>query len=382
MITMKGKYNIANIMLEDETLLDKTTKEQIQSFLNNPVFGQTYISIMPDCHAGAGSCIGFTMKMNDYIIPNIVGVDIGCGVTSVCIGKTKIDLKKLDNIIKENIPSGFNVRTRLFSIHQVNENIYSEIKEISNIINSNANRNCLSLGSLGGGNHFIELGKDQNNKLWLTVHSGSRKFGLDIATYHQNKAKKLMKKMFLDEKFKGFEFLVLDNNGEEYIKHMKIAQSYAYLNRELIIEEILKSLNISLNVMDTIINSTHNYISEKDDIIRKGAVSAYDNEQLVIPFNMEDGLIIGTGKSNKKWNYSAPHGAGRVLSRTQAKKQLNLEEAKQSMENAGIYTTSLNNNSLDEVKKAYKNKDMILESIKETVDIEYYVKPIYNFKDS
>jgi RNA-splicing ligase RtcB len=384
MFNIRAKYNNANIMLPDESHIDETTKKQIYGFLNHPAFGNSYISIMPDCHAGAGSCIGFTMQMNDYIIPNIVGVDIGCGVCSVNIGKANIELGYLDNFIRANIPSGFSVNDR--SDMKAKDLEYrvpgifqfkKSIMEISERIQSDANRNWCAVGSLGGGNHFIEVGIDENEDKWLTIHTGSRKFGLDIANYHQNKAKKLMKEMFIGSAYRDLEFMPIDKGGSDYILDMSVAQTFAKYNRMAIITKIMKYLNVT---PVKYAHSIHNFIDLEDKIIRKGAIRAYENESLVIPFNMEDGLIIGTGKSNPKWNHSAPHGAGRVLSRTKAKESLNLEDAKTSMANAGIYTTSLSENSLDEAKGAYKDKQLIIDSISETVDITNFVKPIYNFK--
>jgi len=384
MFTIKGKYNSANIMLPNGTL-DETTTKQIYGFLNNPAFGNTYIAVMPDCHFGAGACIGYTQKMNGYIIPNIVGVDLGCGVLSINLGEQKIDLKKLDNYIRENIPYGFNVNAKAYhdsgySIKIKMGELKDNIKRISDKIESDGNRNVLALGSLGGGNHFEELGKDEKGNTWLTVHTGSRKFGLDIAGYHQNIAKKNMKEMFIGDAHRGLEFLTEKTGANDYMEDMKVAQLFADTNRMIIAKKIIVDyLKLDLTKLDKI-NTVHNYINFEDNIIRKGAISAHKDERLVIPFNMEDGLIIGVGKGNSKWNYSAPHGAGRVLSRTKAKKELNLKDMEDGMKRAGVYTTSLSAKTLDEAKGAYKNKALILTEICETVDVTHYVKPIYNFK--
>jgi len=376
MKVMKGKYNIAKIMIDD---IDETTKEQIQGFLNHPAFKGKPIVIMPDCHAGMGSCIGFTMPLNDYVIPNIVGVDIGCGVLSCNIGHVDVDLKKLDEFIRNNIPHGFKVHDK----PKYNDNfLIPTMSRISDSIDSNYDRNCKSIGTLGGGNHFIELGIDEDDNKWLTVHTGSRKFGLDVANYHQQKAKDLFDTMFINKSdYNKLEFLPYDIGGFDYIKDMRVAQQFATVNRKMIMDTMLKYLlNMEIPIVLEDVESVHNFIDFKDKIIRKGAVSSYENKKLIIPFNMEDGLIIGVGKSNPDWNYSAPHGAGRVLSRKQAKLKLNLDDYKRSMDEKGIYTTSLNKETLDEVKGAYKNKNLIINAIKETVDIKHFVKPLYNFK--
>lgn len=406
MIEIRGKYNFANVMLPNDSHLDEETKKQIYGFLNHPAFQNTYIAIMPDCHKGAGSCIGFTMKMNDYIIPNLVGVDIGCGVRSINLGKVDLDFAKIDNFIKENIPNGYNVNDKLIDLdnydignydmridYDIITEISEKIKNSKKIKNCNPARNCLALGSLGGGNHFIEIGIDKDDNKWLTVHTGSRKFGLEIANYHQKIAAEFINKLFFGASaYKGLEYLMVESNeGKEYLNDMRIAQAFAIMNRVIIIDKIsdfimdefILKQNPKQNVIfDKEIESIHNFIDFEDHVIRKGAIRSYEDEEVIIPFNMEDGLIIGSGKSNSKWNYSVSHGAGRILSRKKAKAQLNLEKAKKSMSDKGIYTTSLCKDTLDEVKDVYKDKDkdMIIKAIKETVDVKNFVKPIYNFK--
>ncbi len=380
MFQMQGRYNHANVMLPDKSYLDDVTKDQIQNFLNHPAFNDSLISIMPDTHKGVGTVIGFTMSMNDYIIPNIVGVDIGCGVLTVNLGKHHINLEKFDNYIRNNIFYGMNVNKERYDRYCTNQ-LLNDIINISSKIDSNGDRNLLSICSLGSGNHFIELGKDESGDVYLTVHSGSRKFGLDIANYHQKKAKMFLKKFFVDEKlFKDLEFLPMEYGGCEYLEDMSVAQEFASVNRKSIVTKILQEeLNIDFEDCESI-ESIHNYIDVENEIIRKGAIESISDKKLVIPFNMEDGLIIGTGKSNSLWNNSAPHGAGRIYSRKKAKEVLNIEEAKKSMDEAGIYTTSLTSKTLDEAKGAYKPKELILESIKDSVDVVNFVKPIYNFK--
>jgi len=227
------------------------------------------------------------------------------------------------------------------------------------------------MGSLGGGNHFIEIGIDSEDFPWLTVHTGSRKFGLDICNYHQKRAKKHLEDNFVKGIPRGLEFL---HNDEEYLNDMEIAQWFAHKNREEISNRILEFLDVQ--VLKSI-ESVHNYIDLDNNIIRKGAVSAQKGEDIVIPFNMLDGLMIGKGKGSRKWNYSAPHGAGRIMSRTKAKEELNLEEVEKQMIDANIYTSNI---PLDEAPGAYKDKELILNSIDETMEVIDFIRPIYNFK--
>lgn len=379
MFIMKGKYNVARIMLPDESHLDSETRKQIQSFLNHPAFQRHPIAIMPDTHAGKGAVIGFTMELNDYVIPNVVGVDISCGMMSINLEKTIIDFKALDKFIKTEIPSGFHNNQEI--VAHVSENFKRNIIRIAGYIRGvNPDKVFQALGTLGGGNHFLELGVDEQDNKWLTVHSGSRNFGLKYATYYQNKARDFLKESLSGDAYRGLEFLPIKHGGQDYLNDLKYLHEYAHLNRLTMIQKIVKFLtNKSVNKFD-IIECVHNYINFEDKIIRKGAISARENERVIIPFNMRDGLIIGKGKNNKNWNYSAPHGAGRILSRSKAKESIDLDIVKNEMAERGIYTTSVNAHTIDESAQAYKDKGMILSMIKETVDVVHFVKPLYNFK--
>jgi len=365
MQTIKGKYNSANVMIDE---LDDTTRAQIQNFVNNPSFGGSYIAIMPDCHAGIGSCIGFTMQMNDRIIPDVVGVDIGCGMLSHKFDIETFDVKELDEFIKENIPSGFNI----------NDKAYSGIDFFSDTakkIGMNDVRASHSIGTLGGGNHFIEAGYGKDGKLWVTVHSGSRNFGLQVAKYHGDKAKELCKKWGADTQ--GIPFLLVDSHeGQDYIADQIIASDYASANRVAMMDKLQGFFRV--DPIDAI-ESRHNFI-DNSCMIRKGATPAFDGQRLIIPFNMRDGLAICVGKGNAKYNYSAPHGAGRILSRSKAKQLLDVAYFQEDMQQAGVYTTTANAGTLDESPDAYKDVAIILENIKETVDVVEMVKPVYNFK--
>jgi len=380
MQTFRGKYNSANVMIDE---LDQETISQIYSFLNHPAFANTYIAIMPDTHAGAGAVIGYTAKMNEYVIPNVVGVDIGCGVLAYPLGITDIDFKKLDQFIKKNVPSGFNIRStdEKMIIGKKPRDYFrtaDDVLDLAGKTGQEREKVIGSIGTLGGGNHFIEIDKTDEGQFWLLIHSGSRNFGLRVANYYQGKAKELLKTMFVGaDAYKNLEYLPVGFGAEEYLEAMRIAQDYARLNRGVMAQVIMNFFGESAWNSEAI-ETVHNYINFEDKIIRKGAVSAHEGERLVIPFNMRDGVIVCKGKGNKKWNYSAPHGAGRILSRRKAKETLSMEEFKSVME--GIYTTTATKDTLDESPMAYKDKDVIIEAIQETVEIEFFMKPVYNFK--
>jgi RNA-splicing ligase RtcB len=353
--------------------IDEMTVSQIYGFLNHPAFKGSHIVIMPDVHAGMGAVIGYTATMNSYVIPAVVGVDIGCGVDAYNLGQIDVDFEALDHYIRNNIPAGFSAREE--SISSIMDTSIDTICKKDPKMD--AHRAKLSLGTLGG-NHFIELNRNSSDNIWLVIHSGSRKFGLDIAVYHQQRAKALMKEMFIGDAYKNLEFLPIDKGGQEYLGDMYTAQLYAKLNRFLMGNEICKEY-FSLDIHDLeCVKSVHNYINFKDKIIRKGAISAHKGERVIIPLNMRDGSIIATGKGNKDWNYSAPHGAGRIMSRKRAKAELTLEEFQSEMK--GIWTSCIHKKTLDESPMAYKDKKIILDTIEETASIDFIMKPIYNFK--
>ena len=371
---------MANVMIDE---IDEATKKQIQGFLNNPAFANTYISIMPDCHAGKGAVVGFTMKLNDYIIPNIVGVDIGCGMLSGRFDPKYVDLEAFDRFIKQNIPAGFNIHKKpLWNERYEEENttghdFAQNISEYCSSIGMDHNKILCSLGTLGGGNHFIELGTVVGGGYRVTIHSGSRNFGMRIANYFQDKAKAGMKKYFMEDSFKDLEFLPLDSkDGQDYLRAVKFASYYASLNRRLMLEKISEFFGATPS---DVIESVHNFIGD-DGIIRKGATPAHKDEMVIIPFNMRDGIALCRGKGSDKYNQSAPHGAGRILSRTKAKAQLDVATFQKQMADANVYTTTANKDTLDESPDAYKDKDVILKNIAETVDVVDFIVPVYNFK--
>lgn len=362
---IKGEYNQANVMID---ILDDETRKQIQGFCNNPSFRGTYIAIMPDCHKGSGSCIGFTMQMNDRVIPEIVGVDIGCGMLSANFSDSSFDAKSFDEMIHQKIPSGFQFHKNAASLDE-------NFRDVARKIGIDMARFEGSIGTLGGGNHFIEAGYDSKRNIWATIHSGSRNFGLQVARYHTDVAKKMCEKWGAETR--GIPFLLVDSNeGQSYLNDMRIAQEYAKLNRFAMMEEIKSFFKAEPT---EVIESVHNFIDETG-MIRKGATSAHLGQKVILPFNMRDGLAICVGKGSKLYNNSSPHGAGRILSRSKAKEQLDVGLFVEEMASAGVYTTSANKDTLDEAPDAYKDKQVIIDNIKETVDILDFVKPVYNFK--
>jgi len=370
-----GKYTKCKVFND---VIEESAIKQIYEFLNHPAFEDNTIRIMPDVHAGTGAVIGFTSTLGTKIIPNVIGVDIGCGVLCYALGNINIDFDSFDAHLRTNIPSGCTIRSKT-PIREIMDKSYKQInrKEMSgeflNLIKETAKNTkqeeqyiINSLGSLGGGNHFIEIGQDEEENKYLTIHSGSRNFGLKIATYHQKIAK-------MDNSFGVLSYLE-NENADLYCKHMEIATYYAKWNRE-IIANILFGHQLKERY-----ESVHNYIDFQDRIIRKGAISAKKDEKIVIPWNMRDGLILGVGLGNKDWNCSAPHGAGRIMGRKFAKKNLNLEEYKQTM--TGIWSSCINEGTLDESPMAYKNSEEIEQSLGPSVKIIKKIKPIYNFKAS
>lgn len=397
MIELKGKYNTAKVFTNN---IDDATIDQIITLLNQPFAADSKIRIMPDCHAGAGCVIGTTMTIKDKIVPNLTGVDIGCGMLCADIGKREdINLEKLDNFIHENIPSGCEV----FDSERKFDNIQN--LKCKNFIN--VNRALCSIGTLGGGNHFIEADKDDKDNIYIVIHSGSRYLGKQIAKHYQNLAVKNLRKSDNNEKIKAVieklksegrqleiseaikkikenepkipkELSYIENDDfKNYFYDLDIAQAYAYQNRDAMFEAIIKFLNIPISEVK-IFQTIHNYVDTKRKILRKGSVSAQAGEKIIIPMNMRDGSLICLGKGNPDWNYSAPHGAGRIMSRSEAKKNIRMEDYNKSM--SGIYTTSVNELTIDESPMVYKNEDEIVKNIQDTATIIKTIKPIYNFK--
>ena len=322
---------------------------------------------MPDIHAGAGCTIGTTMTIRDKIVPNLVGVDIGCGMEVIKIKETHIELQKLDKLIYQRIPSGFQVREKT---HRYFDKI--NLKELYCYKHVDPLRAEKSLGSLGGGNHFIEADQDDEGNIYIVVHSGSRHLGLEVANYYQEEGCKSLNDSTSIPKQLAY---VSGELFDRYIHDMKIIQEFAELNRRAMMDEIINGMKLHVAEQFTTI---HNYIDTEAMILRKGAVSAKKGEKLLIPINMRDGSLICVGRGNDDWNQSAPHGAGRLMSRAAAKSTFTVSEFKNQM--SGVYTTSVNKGTLDECPMAYKGMDDIVNNIGDTVDITCVIKPIYNFK--
>lgn len=416
--------------------IEQEAINQINELLDQDAFKDSKIRIMPDVHAGKGCVIGFTGNLGNKVIPNIVGVDIGCGMLCVELGNIDLDLEKLDKIIREYVPSGFEVHDeRKYKFLELQDlKCYRELKDTKRLERS--------IGTLGGGNHFIEIDIDEDNNKYLVIHTGSRNLGKQVAEYYQELANqlcnynigeykekqqeliktykeqdrkqeiqsalmKLKEEYKIDHKKIPKDLAYLEGQyREDYLHDMKICQEFAKDNRLCIAKQILcnyfqlpyyegyKSVRLRKKAMSTCdwytqdmierdfwyFETIHNYISFEDNIVRKGAISAKKGEKVLIPMNMRDGCIIGVGKGNDDWNQSAPHGAGRIMSRMKAKETFNLDEYKESMKD--IYTTSVNEDTIDEAPFVYKPMQEIIDNISDTVDIIKIIKPIYNFKAS
>lgn len=389
--------------------IEQEALDQIHTLIEQPAFSDCKIRIMPDVHAGKGCVIGFTADLGEKVIPNIVGVDIGCGMLTVNLGKVDIDLETVDQIIRAYVPYGRNVHEgRIVAFDRIKElHCYRELKD--------SRRLERSIGTLGGGNHFIEIDADDEGNRYLIIHTGSRSLGKQVADYYQRLAIDLMEgknelfdikeKLIADYKAQGRrkeiqpalkelyrnftpkplnipeELCYLTGKyRERYLHDMEICQQFAVINRYEIANIMIKKLfdcdiaHWNLPMFETI----HNYIEFGTNMVRKGAISAKKDELLLIPINMRDGCILGKGKGNADWNCSAPHGAGRLMSRSKAKELVALEDFKQSME--GIFTTSVNESTIDESPMVYKPIEEIIANIQDTVEIIKILKPIYNFK--
>ena len=382
---------------------------QIYTLIKQPAFSECKVRIMPDVHAGAGCVIGFTADLGDKVIPNIVGVDIGCGMltTQIPTDVGTIDLKNLDKAIRNNVPAGRNVRDEIINFEELEElHCFHQLKNIEWIRRS--------LGTLGGGNHFIEVDTDSKGVNYLVIHTGSRNLGKQVAEIYQKIAiedmqgtdkleteiQKLVKEYKRSGRRKeiqnGIDELkrkwnpdklgipkelcyLTGEHRKQYLHDMKICQEFARINRRCIQSAIFYTMNWTLQ-RNTWFDTIHNYIDTDEMILRKGAIAAHGGEKVLIPINMRDGSVLAVGKGNPEWNYSAPHGAGRLMSRTKAKANLSMDEYRETMK--GIYTTSINENTLDEAPMAYKSLEDIIDVIRESVDVIDVMKPIYNFKAS
>lgn len=396
MIEVKGQYTDAVIYTNNP---QEAAIVQIKELVNQSFMQGAKVRIMPDYHAGKGCVIGTTIALNNRVVPNLVGVDVGCGVLVSEIGKGKVDFNKLDETIRHFVPSGNAIHDNADKMN-VTEMYTNEAFIARGLQDDYTNR---SLGTLGGGNHFIELAQDDTGMHYLLIHTGSRYVGAKVATWHQKRAFESLQRVDLTEKMNQLkkqgrhqeiqamiQAFKLENpvvpkdlaylEGDlftDYIADMKLAQQFAHDNRKLIAQIIAERMKWDFSEQ---FDSVHNYIDTDSMILRKGAVRAASGERLVIPMNMRDGSLICVGKGNAEWNESAPHGAGRIYSRTAAMKNLSMDDFKETM--SGIWTTSVSEETLDEAPMAYKPMQEIVDQIGETADIQKHVIPVYNFKAS
>ncbi len=401
---IKGEYNSAIVYTD---IIEESAAEQLKTLCSLEFSKGCKIRVMPDVHAGAGCVIGFTADLGERVIPNIVGVDIGCGMLTVELGKRDIDFAALDDVIRKFVPCGKNVHEgRIVRCPDIQSlNCYRELKDTRRLERS--------IGTLGGGNHFIEIDKDEDGNKYLVIHTGSRNLGKQVAEHYQNLAYELRigkDKLFEEQRRIIDEYKAAGRKSEiqdaimalkksfvakesdipkdlcyltgeyrqMYLDDMKICQDYAALNRRTIAELIIQNAFGAKPQDFPSFETVHNYIDHDSNIVRKGAVSAKENEKLLIPINMRDGSLICTGKGNPDWNCSAPHGAGRLYSRSSAKEKFTVDDFMKSME--GIYTTTINASTLDECPMAYKPMDDIVKNISPTAEIIKIIKPLYNFK--
>jgi RNA-splicing ligase RtcB len=361
-LEFRGEYGKATVYTDS---VEQSAISQLYDLLNTPLAEGAEICVMPDCHAGAGCVIGLTMTITDKVCPNLVGVDIGCGVCAARISNAEhIDFEKLDTVIRDYVPSGFSVHDE--EQRPVNCDTSLHCRDYVDIP-----RAMRSVGTLGGGNHFIEVAQDTDGYFWLIIHTGSRKFGLDIANYYQKLAT-------TECRDKGVPKPLAYLEGEQmrdYLHDMRIAQDYAEENRRKIVQTILREMGWRC---DDIFATVHNYIDFNKRILRKGAVEAGRGTQLIVPMNMRDGSLLCVGKGNPKWNYSAPHGAGRLMGRGEAKRIISIDDFKASMD--GIYTSCVSLGTIDESPMAYKPMDEITKHIGDTAEILDVLKPVYSFK--
>lgn len=380
MFEIRGKYNTA-IVYAGRT--DQESVAQVMAMCNTPYLAESRIRMMPDMHAAEGCTVGTSMTINGCANPAWVGGDIGCGMQVYKLREREIDFAELDRVIRAEIPSGAaifpgeNKAVRALKLQELICYEWIRHKTVD-----------ASLGTLGGGNHFIEVDRDTNGTLYLVIHSGSRRLGRDVAAYWQNEAfcqtNGFDPKLFARKKVDISKAAVRKDMSwlegdvlEGYLHDMNMAVNYATRSRELMGETIMSALNLHV---DEAFATIHNYIDTEHGVLRKGAVSAQAAEKLIIPINMRDGSLICIGKGNPEWNCTAPHGAGRMMTRSQAKQEISIEEYRKAM--AGIYTTSVSESTLDESPMAYRGIDEILDVIEDTAEVTELLTPVYNFKAS
>ena len=372
MKTIHGVYTSAKIFNteKENNTMDDYALAQLKALCDNQAFDGCTIRIMPDVHPGKVGTIGFTSTLGKQVLPNVIGIDIGCGMSLAKVkGKTK-EFQKLDVVIRDHVPSGYSIRKTIHSMAQ--ELDLTKLLCYKHIFEEKAR---LSLGTLGGGNHFIELDVDDEKNTYLVVHSGSRHLGKEVTEYYLSMGQRQLKSKGIEI---PYETTYLEGElMDAYLHDLEIVQEFAFLNREIILAEITK--NMKWKILDSY-SCIHNYVDFRLDtpILRKGAISAQKDEPVIIPINMRDGILLGTGLGNADWNYSAPHGAGRIMKREDVKANYTVSNFKSAMK--GIYSSCINKETLDEAPFAYRDLDSIQYAIQETVAMEKIIKPIYNFK--
>lgn len=378
METIKGAYTSAHIYTtnNNETAIDQYAMAQLQMICDHESSKGCCIRVMPDVHPGKVGTIGLTMTIGERIIPNLIGIDIGCGMTLAQIKGKKNEYQKLDTVIRDSVPSGFNNRSKAHRF--ADEFAFNALRCASHVRTDKA---ILSLGSLGSGNHFIEVDKDEDGNLYVVIHTGSRHLGKEVTEYYLNEGQKYLKDNGIDV---PYEITWLEGKlKEDYLHDLQIVQQFASLNREIILDELVKGMK--WKILDSY-ECIHNYVDASEEtlntfgapMLRKGAISAKKDEQVIIPINMRDGIILGTGLGNTEWNCSAPHGSGRIIKREDVKNNFTVSEFKSEMK--GIYSSCIGKDTLDEAPFAYRPIDEIAEVISDTVTINKIIRPVYNFK--
>ena len=361
---VKGIYTEAKIYTDD---VENYALAQVKMICDNEIAKGSSICMMPDIHPGKIAPIGLSMAVTDKVIPQLLGVDIGCGMTCVKLNKSKAEFQKLDRVIRENVPSGCAIRKAPH--HMAEEFFYEGLHCLHHINRQKADR---SLGTLGGGNHFIELDRSDDGSLYLVVHSGSRHLGEEVAAYYTKLANICLKEQGKEVPY--YMSYLEGGNKAAYLEDVQIIQRYAEWNRQIIVREILKGMKWKAEEQFCV---PHNYLDDSG-ILRKGAISAKKGEPVVIPVNMRDGIILGIGKGNAEWNYSAPHGSGRKIKREDVKNRYTVSEFRKEMQ--GIYSSCVGADTLDEAPFAYRSIEEIAEQIKDTVELTEILRPVYNFK--
>lgn len=364
---IKGKYSEAKVFTDD---MEDYARAQIQMICDNPVSEGSRIRVMPDVHPGMVGTVGLTMTVGKRVIPNLLGIDIGCGMTCAIIREKRIEMQRLDKVIRECIPSGFWIRKKAH--HMAEAFALERLRCYKHIHKEKA---ALSLGTLGGGNHFIEVDRDEDGKLYIVVHSGSRHLGKEVTDHYVDAGAGILegKGIEVPHPMTWLEGELM----EDYIHDVGVAQEYARLNRDIVLTEILKGMKLKETER---FSSTHNYIGSLSDtrVLRKGAASSAKGERVIIPVNMRDGVILGIGKGNPDWNESAPHGSGRSMRRDEVKSHYTVSAFKNEMK--GIYCSCIGADTLDEAPFAYRAIGKLLGNIEDTVEIIHRLKPVYNFK--